>query len=86
MLRFGHPEDKRPVAEFNARAAQRTKVRDNVVAYFTRFVPRAEWPTVCAPHCFFPKTFIRVPLTVLQDAARVLQERKRWEEEHPDMV
>ena len=76
MLRFGHPEDKQAAAEFSRRQQRRDKLVTNVMAYYTRYVSPSEWPTVSAPHCFYPKTFNRVPLSVLQIAAERLQRIK----------
>lgn len=72
-LRFGHPEDKRAAIEYEKRSAQRSRLRDNVVFYYRQYVAPAFWPTENAPHCFYPKSFNRVPLSVLQEAARSLQ-------------
>lgn len=82
-LRFGHPEDKAAAAAFNRRQRSRERLRDNVVTYYTKYKPMEEWPTVNTPHCFFPKFFSRLPLSVLQDAGAVLQALKLYHESRP---
>lgn len=76
MLRFGHPEDKHAAAAFNARQRQRGRILANVMGFYRRYVPPEKWPTPGAPACAFPKCLRRVPLSILDEAARQLQERK----------
>jgi len=73
MLRFGHPEDKESAAGFARRSQQRDRVVANVVKFYRTYRKPAEWPTEFAPHCFYPASFQRVPLSTLQEAARRLQ-------------
>jgi len=73
MLRFGHPEDKADAVAYQRRSQQRQRIAENVVAYYCRYVVPEDWPTESAPHCFYPKSFDKVPLSTLQEAARRLQ-------------
>jgi len=76
MLRFGHPEDKHAAAAFNARQRQRGRILANVLGFYRRYVPAEQWPSPGAPSCAYPKCLKRVPLSILDEAARQLQEWK----------
>jgi len=72
-LRFGHPEDKAAAEAFYRRQRSRDSLVANIVRYYMQYVLMDDWPTKSAPHCFYPKSFNRVPLALLQSAAEQLQ-------------